>query len=282
MNPSSRIAEIQAEIQDARIELQQSLVAGYDTAPIRERINELEAEIEAHRTAEKQEAAAARAAEQVEVAETAAAVAEQAQAAVETAVEVPGLAELAGELEPLPQDPQLAYLGRAVATAEAALTKARAAHAPNAEKVRKLSDRIATLQADVRAIQVRRAGGDTRTRDAAELELLQADISLLQEMAGAAQVEAAATKSAVDAAENALRSARAELARHQARAAFDASMARLQKAEEVFVAAFRSMAIAGRQIGLGSPWSEYRPSADMKRAVTGQFVAGTRDPFFRT
>lgn len=273
---SQKIHELNEQLSEARAGLVTALAEGAETAPYRERIAYLEGQITDLERQARAEAASARRAEAESVEEDAAALSVETQASVDAAVEVPGLTELAGE--PLPaveENTAIAGAAREVARCRAALERAEAALKPAAEQARMLVGRLTEKREVIAAIKARRLAGDERAGDAADLALLEADAEALRLLVDDASLKAAAADTR-PAARLALNAAEAQLAGAHRQATYQAALERLRQAESVFIAAWRGMVDAGRAAGASSPWSEYKASPDMTRAVTGAIVPGFR------
>jgi len=273
--------ELTAALAEARAALADALLDGTGTEEPRRRIAEVEdeiAEIEAEAAA-KAEAERAEEAAKVEVA--AVQLAAEQQAAVVAAVEVPGLEEVVGEPLPQPEpDPAVEGAARYVARCRAELARAQAEYKPFADEVEALRARQNEKLAAAEAIRTRRAAGDERTSDAAELALLTADVEALRTMVDQALQRASAADQRAPARE-ALQSAEAQLASARNNAALALALSRVKLAEDVFLQAFRALVLAGRACGQSSPWLHYRPSADLKFVATGQIVATGLNPLFK-
>lgn len=275
---NTRIAELNEQINQARIELQQCLVAGQSTAPIRDKIAELEASVAEEQAREREAEAAQHAAERAAIEEAGTHLADAAHADIDEAVSFPGLAELVGNLPPLPREAEIDFAAQAVARAMAALAAANSAAAPHVAKIRDLQAKADGKRREIDGLHARRQAGENRSRDAAELELLRADLELLEKLVGEARAQLTALDNR-DACRTDLQRASAELQRRKDEVTFTAAKARVQQAESAFLAAWQAMCVAGRSIGKHSPWSEFQASPDMRRAVTGSMVAGARLTF---
>ena len=274
-----RIEELNQQLAAARADLDAALAAGEDTTAARYAVAHCENEIAAHLRAERERRATEEREQAAKIERAAAEVAAQAHAAVEAAGSVQGLAELTGEpLPDLARDPQIDAFAAAVARARIALERAESEHAPHAERVENLRRRVAEKLAAIDAITNRRLEGDERAGDAAELELLRADAAALDSMYADAKL-AAATEDRRPAARAAVHQAEVQLGQAQKRAAFHVSLARVRQVEQVFLEAFAGLVRAGREAGVGSPWSSYQASPDLRRAVTGQLIPGSSNPF---
>lgn len=270
-----RITQLQEELQTARATLVQTLTDGRDTEAIRADIAEIEAELQAEQEKASQQAAAAASEARRAAREAGGQLADAVHADIEQTVSSPALVELAGDLPPLPRVAEIDFAAQAVARAEAALAVASSAVAPHVAKVRDLQMKVDGKRREISELHSRRQAGETRSRDAAELELLRADLELLEKLAGEARAQLAAVDNR-DECRADLQRANADLQRQKDQATFTAAKARVQQAEQAFMAAWQAMCVAGRSIGKHSPWSEWQASPDMRRAVTGAMVAGAR------
>lgn len=273
--------ELTAALAEARAALADALLDGTSTEEPRRRIAEVEAEIAEIEAEDAAKAEAARAEEAAKVESAAVQLAAEQQAAVVAAVEVPGLEEVVGEPLPQPEpDPAVEGAARYVARCRAELARAQAEHKPFADEVEALRARQNEKLAAAEAIRTRRAGGDERTSDAAELALLTADIEALRTMVDQALQRASAADQRAPARE-ALQSAEAQLASARSKAAFGIALARLRMAEQVMIDAFRSLVVNGRACNEPSPWLHYRPSPDLVRVATGQILPTATNPLFK-
>lgn len=267
----SNIEQLNEQLTAANAALDEALASGADTTAVRYTIGQLEAEIAAVVRRQREEQAEAERAEQAAIAAVAAELAAQTHSATVAAVDVPGLSDLAGELNEVQEDPEIAWAARDVAKARAALAQAETSHKPLVEKASNYGARLAEKRAASDAIRARRVAGDERDGDGAELAVLQDDIRALTELHNAA-LSAAAAQDGRPAARAAVTQAESLLEGRRKRLAFDAARARLLEAERVYLAAWNIMAETGRAIGKHSPWSECPASNEMKRAVTGSLV----------
>lgn len=137
------------------------------------------------------------------------------------------------------------------ANAELVLTAARAAHAPLAKEAARLASRLATLQAEKRAVAERRLNGDTTDTDADLVALLTLDIESLTPLAQIAEADAQRAQTAIETAQTAVDTAQAELTRQTARAASIALEARCSAIEQTFIAAIAELARLKRSITPG-------------------------------
>lgn len=275
------IEKLNADLAAARADLDRALADGADTTEARLAIAYLENEIAAYQRAERERRAVEAREEAARVEKAAAELAAQTHGAVDLSVTVKGLAELNIEPVPdLPRDPQIDVFATAVARARVALERAEGEHQPHVDRVENLRRRVAEKLAAIDAITMRRLEGDERAGDAAELELLRADAAALDAHYADAKL-AAAAEDRRPAARAELSNAETQLIRAQKRAVFDTCLARVRQVERVFLEAFAGLVRAGREAGVGSPWSAYQPSPDLRRAVTGQLVQGASNPFLR-
>lgn len=278
---SQQFHELNEQLSEARAGLVAALAEGADTTPARQRISDLEARIADLERQARADSAAARRAEAAAVEEGAAALAAETHATVDAATEIPGLAELAGE--PLPaveEDPALTAAAREVARCRAALLSSEAALKPLAEQARMLSGRLSEKQGAISAIKARRLAGDERTDDAADLALLAADTEELQALVTDAHHKASAADER-PAARMALNAAEQQLEQARRQGTYRKALERLKQAEAIYLEAFGVMVRAGRDAGQSSPWAAYQAGPDMRRAVTGQLIAGASNPFFK-
>lgn len=272
----SHLKELQEHLSAARAALTEALTAGADTAEHRQTVARLEGEVAAADQADRQAIAAAAREDATRADQAGAAFADESHAAIEAAVDVPGLAELAGaELPPLERDARVEAAARAVARCRAALEKAEAEHRPHSERVASLQDLVRTKLAAIEGIVSRRREGDERDTDANDLAMLRDDAGELEGLLGEAKI-AAAEADTRPAARAALNSAETELQRAQKKAAHIAALERVRQVEAMFVDVWRRMVELGRAAGEGSPWSSYQATPEMRRAVTGQITAGFR------
>lgn len=271
MSPTNTIDQLNEQLTAANAALDQALASGSDTTAVRYTIGQLEAEIAAAVRRQREEQAEAERAEQAAVEAAAAELAAQTHSATVAAVDVPGLADLVGELNEVQEDREIAWAAREVARCRAALERAEANYRPHAEKAANLGARLAEKRAASDAIRARRVAGDERDGDGADLTVLQDDIQALTELHNAA-LSAAAAQDGRPAARAAVTQAESLLEGCRKRLAFDAARARLVEAERVYLVAWNIMAESGRAIGKHSPWSECPASNEMRRAVTGSLV----------
>lgn len=280
MSQTNTIEQLNEQLAAANTALEEALESGEDSTAPRYQIGLIEAEIAAAVRRQREEKAEAERVERAAIAEAAAEVAAQTHDAMVVAVEVPGLAELAGT--PLPavtQDPAIEAAAREVARCRAALSAADTALKPIATQAEMLAGRLSEKRTAIDAIKARRLAGDERAGDAAELAMLQADSETLQLLADDARlkVQAADTRAVARAA---LATAEQQLEHARRQAEYRAALARVELAQEVFLDAFGVMVRAGRAAGQSSPWAAYKASPNLVRAVTGQLVAGASNPFF--
>lgn len=267
----SNIEQLNEQLTAANAVLDDALASGADTTAVRYTIGQLEAEIAAAVRRQREEQAEAARTEQAGIDAAASELADQTHSAALAAVDVPGLADLSGELNEVQEDPEIAWAAREVARCCAALEGAEADYRPHAEKAANLGARLAEKRAAADAIRKRRMAGDERDGDGAELTVLQDDIQALAERHNEA-LSAAAANDGRQAARAAIGQAESLLEGRRKRLAFDAARKRLEQAQEVYIAAWNIMAETGRAIGKHSPWSECPASNEMKRAVTGSLV----------
>lgn len=271
MSPTNTIDQLNEQLAAANAALDEALASGADTTAVRYAIGQLEAEIAAAVRRQREEQAEIERAEQAAVEAAAAELAAQTHSATVAAVDVPGLADLVGELNEVQEDQEIAWAAREVARCRAALERAEADYRPHAEKSANLGARLAEKRAAADAIRKRRMAGDERDGDGTELTVLQDDIQALAERHNEA-LSAAAANDGRQAARAAIGQAESLLEGRRKRLAFDAARKRLEQAQEVYIAAWNIMAETGRAIGKHSPWSECPASNEMKRAVTGSLV----------
>lgn len=272
MSRTNTIEQLNQQLAAANAALEEALSSGGDTTASRYTIGLIEAEIAAEVRRQREEQAEAERAEQAAIAEAAAEVAARTHDAAVAAVEVPGLAELAGApLPAAPQDPAIEAAAREVARCRAALSAAETALKPIADQAERLTGRLNEKRAALGAIKARRLGGEENPSDAAEMAMLQADIDALQLLVDDARLKAQSADSRQQ-ARTALAQAEAHLEMCRKRLAFDVARNRLAEAERVYLSAWNNMAETGRAIGKHSPWSECPASNEMRRAVTGAVV----------
>lgn len=271
MSQTNTIEQLNEQLAAANAALEEALANGGDSTVCRYQIGLIEAEIAAAVRRQREEQAEAERAEQTAIKAAADALAAQTHNATVAAVEAPGLAEMAGKLNPIKEEPEIVWASREVVKARAALERAEADYRPLAEKASNLGARLAEKRTASDAIRARRLAGDERDGDGAELAVLQDDIQALTELHNAA-LSAAAAQDGRPAARAAVTQAEALLEGRRKRLAFDAARARLIEAERVYLDAWNIMAETGRAIGKHSPWSECPASDQMRRAVTGSVV----------
>lgn len=272
MSQTNTIEQLNEQLAAANAALEEALANGGDSTAPRYQIGLIEAEIAAAVRRQREAKAEAERAQQTAIAEAAAEVATRTQNAAVAAVEVPGLAELAGApLAAVSQDPAIEAAAREVARCRTALSAAETALKPVAEQAKRLTGRLGEKRAALEAIKTRRLGGEEKPSDAAEMAMLQADIEALQLLADDARLKAQSADSrqqaraALAQAENHLEMCRKSLA-------FEVARTRIAEAERVYLAAWNNAAEAGRAIGKHSPWLEFPASNEMRRAVTGSVV----------
>jgi hypothetical protein len=276
----SQLNNLNGQLAQARADLAEALADGADTTPARYAVEFISNEIAAHERIAREAAAASQRAEVASVAEAAAELARQTQAAIAAGADVPGLAELSGE--PLPAvelDPAITAACREVSRCQAALERACEDLRPRQTQAGRLSARLSEKQAALDAIKARRAAGDERSSDGADLMALSLDIESLQPLLADANSLVIAGD-ARPAARAALRDAEVALTRAHHRVAFRASLERLELAERCFLDAFGAFCRSGRACGEHSPWSVFKPDPNMRRAVTGQLLPGCTNPFY--
>lgn len=280
MSQSNTIEQLNEQLAAANAELEDALASGADTTAIRYTIGQLEAEIAATVRRRREEQAEAERVKHAAIDESAAELAAETHAAVDAAVVVPGLVELSGEpLPAVPQDPAIEAAAREVTRCRAALSAAETALKPIAAQAEMLAGRLSEKRTAISAIKTRRLSGDERAGDAAELALLQADSETLQLLADDARlkVQAADIRAAARAA---LANAEQQLEQARRQAEYRSALERVSQAETVFLETYRVMVRAGRAAGHSSPWSAFKASPNMVRAVTGQLLPGASNPFF--
>ncbi len=280
MSQANTIEQLNTQLAVANAALEEVLENGGDSSAQRYQISVIEAEIAAAVRLQREKMAEAERVEQAAIAEAAAEVAARTHDAASVAVEVPGLAELAGgPLQAVTQDPAIEAAAREIARCRAALSAAETKLKPIADQAERLTGRLKEKRAAVEAIKARRLAGDEKPSDAAELVMLQADIDALQVLVGDARLKVQSTDSRKQAGA-ALASAEQQLEQALRKAEYRAALARVELAQEVFLDAFGVMVRAGRAAGKSSPWAAYKASPNLIRAVTGQLVAGASNPFF--
>lgn len=265
------IDHLNEQLAAANASLDEALATGGDTTQARYAIGLIEAEIAAAVRLQREEEAEAERSQQAAIDEAAAELTAQTHSATIDAVDVPGLVELAGELDEVQEDPEIAWAAREVAKARAALVRAEADYRPHAEKAANFGVRLAEKRAASDEIRKRRLAGDERDGDGAEVTVLQDDIQALTELHNTA-LSAAAAQDGRQAARTAITQAESLLEGGRKRLAFESACNRLAEAERVYLAAWKIMTETGRSIGKHSPWSECPASNEMRRAVTGAVV----------
>jgi hypothetical protein len=125
--------------------------------------------------------------------------------------------------------------------------------------------RVAEMDAARREIRDRRAAGDQRPGDGADLELLGVDLEILLELLSRRDADVAAARTEAEKANSALAQARADLAREEAVRTAAALLPRIEELAALLLEAVgQSNAIAAR---LGRGQTEWRPSADLMAAL---------------
>lgn len=272
MSQTNTIEQLNKQLTAANAALEETLENGGDSTAPRYQIGLIEAEIAAAVRRQREEKAEAERVERVAIAEAAAEVAASTHDAAVVAVEVPGLAELAGApLQTVAQDPAIEAAAREVARSRAALSAAETALKPIADQAERLAGRLKEKCAGIEAIKARRLAGGEKPSDAAEMAMLQADIDALQLLVDDARLKAQSADSRQQ-ARAALAQAETHLEMCRKHLAFEVARNRLADAERVYLSAWSIMAETGRAIGKHSPWSECPASNEMKRAVTGSLV----------
>jgi len=280
MSQTKTIEQLNDQLAAANAALEEALASGGDTSQARYMIGLIEAEIAAAVRRQREEKAEAERAQQAAIAEAAAEVATRTQDAAVAAVEVPGLAELAGApLPAVPQDPAIEAAAREVARCRAALSAAETALKPIADQAERLTGRLNEKRAAVEAIKARRLGGEEKPSDAAEMAMLQADIEALQLLVDDARLKAQSEDSRQQ-ARAALAQAEQQLEQARRQAEYRTALDRVELAQRIFLDAFGVMVRAGRAAGQSSPWSAFKANPNLIRAATGQIVAGASNPFF--
>ncbi len=280
MSQTNTIEQLNAQLAAANAALEEALASGGDSTAPRYQIGLIEAEIAAAVRRQREEKAEAERAEQTAIAEAAAEVATRTQDAAVAAVEVPGLAELAGApLPAVPQDPAIEAAAREVARCRAALSAAETALKPIADQAQRLTGRLNEKRAAVEAIKARRLSGDEQPTDAAEMAMLQADTEALQLLADDARLKAQSADSRQQ-ARAALAQAEQQLEQARRQTEYRTALDRVELAQRIFLDAFGVMVRAGRAAGQSSPWSAFKANPNLIRAATGQIVAGASNPFF--
>ncbi|MDV7210773.1 hypothetical protein [Azotobacter beijerinckii] len=271
----STIQRIQTAQQNNQAALAAALAAGEDTAAIRAEGARLAVELQAAQDAEVEAERAAEAADVEAVDNVRTIVIERTVGALQVSSSAVELERLLGEQLPAVEaDHELEHAAAQVARAQVMLEKAEAEHKPHRQQLLQLSDRLQAKRRAIEVIQSRRAAGDEQPTDSNDLAMLAADADALGLMVGDARIKSDATSPA--AARAALATAEAALLQARNRAAFRVAKVRVEQIETAFVSAWRQMVEAGRAIGMSSPWSEFRATPEMTRAVTGQVVAGYR------
>jgi hypothetical protein len=277
----SQLNNLNGQLAQARADLAEALSDGADTTPARYAVEFISNEIAAHERIAREAAADRQRAEVASVAEAAAELARQTQAAIVAASDVPGLADLSGEaLPPVELDPAIVAAAQEVARCRAALERAVADLAPRKTQADRLASRLAEKNSAIAEIKTRRAAGDERSSDGADLMALSLDIESLTPLLADAE-SLVRSGDARPAARAALKGAETQLAKAHCRAAFRASLERLELAERCFLDAFGAFCRSGRACGEHSPWASYKASPNLVRASTGQLVAGVSNPFFQ-
>lgn len=268
--------QIEEHLNTARNTLAAILRVGGDTAAEHDLIASLEADL-AHAEQSEADASTAQANEEARaVADDAMHIADEAAAAINARVTVPGLQELTSEPLPAVQPSHAIRAASArLAQVRAELRRADQVYLPLKQDADSLADRLAAKRRSVDAIKARRAAGSESKTDAAELQLLMADLEVLEPIS--AEAHRIAREAMPD--RSALAVATGELTRAEAQSTFEATRAVLVQAEAVFMNAWFSMLTAGKAAGLTSPWSSWQATPDMRRAVTGQLVPGHQHRF---
>lgn len=271
----STIQRIHTAQQNNQAALAAALAAGEDTAAIRAEGDRLAAELQAAQDAEVDAERAAQAADAEALDNVRTIIIERTVGALQVSSDVVEFERLIGE--PLPAvevDRELEHAAAQVARAQVALERAEAEHKPHRQQLTQLSERLQAKRRAAEVIKARRAAGDEKPTDSADLAMLAADADALQLMVNDARIKSDA--SSPTAARAALATAEAALLQAENRAAFRVAKTRVEQIETAFLLAWRQMVEAGSAIGMTSPWSGYRASPEMTRAVTGQIVAGYR------
>lgn len=271
MSQANTIAILSEQLAAANAALEEALANGGDTAAARYQIGLIEAEIAAAVRSQREKQADAERAEQAAIDAATAELTTKTHSITVDAAAVPGLAELAGELTEVQEDPEIAWAAREVAKARAALEFAESDYHPHAEKASNFGARLAEKRAASDEIRKRRLAGDERDTDAADMAMLAADVESLTELHNGA-LSAAAAQDGRQAARATLAQAESLLEGRRKRLAFEAARNRLAEAERVYLAAWNNATEAGRAIGKHSPWLEFPASNEMRRAVTGSVV----------
>lgn len=280
MSQTKTIEQLNDQLVAANAALDEALANGSDTTAPRYQIGLIEAEIAAAVRRQREEQADAEHARSAAISEAAAELAAQTHSATVAAVDVPGLADLAGApLQAVKQDPAIEAAAREVARCRAALKAAETALKPIADQAERLAGRLNEKRAAIEVIKARRLAGEEKPSDAAEMALLQADIDALQLLVDDARLKAQSADSRQQ-ARAALATAEQQLEQARRQVEYRAALARVELAQEVFLDAFGVMVRAGRAAGQSSPWAAYKASPNLVRAVTGQLVAGASNPFF--
>lgn len=268
--------QIDEQLKAARDTLAAILRVGGDTAGEHDLIARLESDLAQAHQAEA-DAAREKADEQANaVADDAQDLASEAAASINARATVPGLQELASEpLPAVPLSPAILAASAHLAQVRAELRRADQVYLPLKQDADSLAERLADKRRAVDAIKARRAAGSENKADAAELQLLMADLEVLEPIS--AEAHRVAREAMPDRSELAV--ATGELTRAEAQATFEATRAVLVQAEAVFMNAWFSMLAAGKAAGQTSPWTSWQATPDMRRAVTGQLVPGHQHRF---
>ncbi|MBL8408350.1 MAG: hypothetical protein JNJ81_11175 [Candidatus Accumulibacter sp.] len=161
-----------------------------------------------------------------------------------------------------------ASLAAAVARAKRDLDGATKTHAAAVEKVQQITGRIAETTTRREAITSARLAGKSTPAEASEQSALGEDLTALQRLHGAAQVDADALQPAVEAARSALASAEGQWSHHQAEVAYNALLARTREHEAALLAVVEATLDAGKKLGHVRPRQSWMPTDRLSRAVT--------------
>lgn len=280
MSQEKTVEQLNDQLAAAHAALDEALASGGDTTGPRYQIGLIEAEIAAAVRRQREEQAEAECAQQAAIDDSAAELAAKTHATVHAAVDVAGLVELSGEpLPAVPQDSAIDAAARELARCRVVLDRAEAVLKPIAAQAEMLAGRLSEKRTAIAALKARRLAGDERAGDAAELAMLQADFENLQLLADDARlkVQAADTRAAARAA---LANAEQQLEQARRQAEYRSALERVNQAQMVFLGLYGAMVRAGRAAGHSSPWSAFKASPNLVRAVTGQLLPGASNPFF--
>ncbi|MGN8094739.1 hypothetical protein [Methylobacterium sp. 22177] len=266
---STQIDQLNTELKAAQVALDAALVAGEPSRSDRNEVARLEAELATAQQAEAAEKAIIAAQEAEEIQAAGIALADAQHAAIAQSGAAVALAEIAPEDTPIvAYDPAIESAAQRVATAQAAMDKAAAAHGELTEAADKLRATLAAKQGALAELKARRAAGTSLPEDALEALGLPDDIADLERLVAIAAGNAASALPTAEQAE--LAAAQKLLAETKTDATLRVARERIALAERTFLLCYQELRGAEQASGRYQfrPSGDYRASSDLKLLVS--------------